>query len=186
MKHLKGLKAASIMVVIAMMFSLAACTGKNKPTDAVESSTTETESETIDPLGKYEPGIEVTSIAIQDDTVKFENDESYDNVGEEEKIRRAIEIEKAALSFDKRVKRVRKASYNASVRYERIVNSKGVDAEHAATYFSGSVTAVAEDVPGSGAPPRDAALGIDQDHRLLGALLGEHEQQSLDVHVFLW
>ncbi|MBI2412192.1 MAG: TldD/PmbA family protein [Deltaproteobacteria bacterium] len=72
-------------------------------------------------------------------------DESYDSVGEEAKIRHAIEIEEAALSFDKRVKRVRKASYNASVRYERIVNSKGVDAEHMATYFSGSVTAVAEE-----------------------------------------
>ncbi|HAO92504.1 MAG TPA: TldD/PmbA family protein [Deltaproteobacteria bacterium] len=72
-------------------------------------------------------------------------DESYDMAAEEEKIRHAIDIEAAALSYDLRVKRVRKASYNESVRYERIVNSKGVDAEHEATYFSGSVTAVAEE-----------------------------------------
>ena len=72
-------------------------------------------------------------------------DGSYDRATEEEKIRHAIDIEAAALSYDLRVKRVRKASYNESVRYERIVNSRGVDAEHEATYFSGSVTAVAEE-----------------------------------------
>lgn len=66
-------------------------------------------------------------------------------VPEEEKIRKALEIEKAAMGGDPRVRRIRKASYSESVAADRVVNSNGVDIEHGATYFTGSVTAVAED-----------------------------------------
>jgi len=72
-------------------------------------------------------------------------DGSYLDVPEEDKIKKAIEIEKAAMGFDGRVKRIRKASYSESATADRVVNSNGVDAAHAATYFTGSVTAVAEE-----------------------------------------
>jgi PmbA protein len=71
-------------------------------------------------------------------------DGAYFTVPEEEKIRKAIEIEKAAMS-DARVKRIRKASYSESVTADRVVNSNGVDVSHSATYFTASVTAVAEE-----------------------------------------
>ncbi|MEK6758380.1 MAG: TldD/PmbA family protein [Deltaproteobacteria bacterium] len=72
-------------------------------------------------------------------------DEAFAGVDEKEKIDTAIEIEKSALAYDKRVKRVRKASYSESVVSSRIVNSNGVDLTEAATYYSASVTAVAEE-----------------------------------------
>jgi PmbA protein len=72
-------------------------------------------------------------------------DEAYLRVSEEEKIKKAIDIEKAARGFDGRVKRIRKASYSESVTADRVVNSNGVDFSHSATYFTGSVTAVAEE-----------------------------------------
>ena len=71
-------------------------------------------------------------------------DGSYLSVPEEEKIKRAIDIEKAAR-VDARVKRIRKASYSESVTADRVVNSNGVDVSHSATYYTGSVTAVAEE-----------------------------------------
>ena len=72
-------------------------------------------------------------------------DESFGKVAEEEMIKTAIEIEAAARSHDERVKRVRKASFSESLAADRVVNSNGVDITHAATYYSGSVTAVAEE-----------------------------------------
>lgn len=72
-------------------------------------------------------------------------DAAYLDIPEEDKIRRAIEIEKAARGFDSRIKRIRKASYSESVTADRVVNSNGVDVSHCATYFTGSVTAVAEE-----------------------------------------
>ncbi len=71
-------------------------------------------------------------------------DASFGTRPEEDLIRAAVEIEEAALSFDPRVKRVRKASCSESLGAGRLVNSNGVDITHAATYYSGSVTAVAE------------------------------------------
>lgn len=71
-------------------------------------------------------------------------DPSYGTASEDEKIRKAVSIEESAKAFDPRIKRVRKASYSESLHFERIVNSNGVDVVHAATYCSGSVTAVAE------------------------------------------
>ncbi|MBI1911905.1 MAG: TldD/PmbA family protein [Deltaproteobacteria bacterium] len=69
---------------------------------------------------------------------------SFGKIPEEDKIKAALSIEKSAMAFDSRVKRVRKASFAESFHSGRIVNSNGVDATHAATYYSGSVTAVAE------------------------------------------
>lgn len=72
-------------------------------------------------------------------------DAAFSVAGEKEKIAIAVEIEKSALAYDKRVKRVRKASYSESVSASRLVNSNGVDITEAATYYSASVTAVAEE-----------------------------------------
>ncbi|MBI5344647.1 MAG: hypothetical protein HZB83_04820, partial [Deltaproteobacteria bacterium] len=55
-------------------------------------------------------------------------DPSYGAAGEKEKIAGALKIEEAALSYDKRVRRVRKATYSESMKYTRVVNSNGVDA----------------------------------------------------------
>lgn len=66
-------------------------------------------------------------------------------VTEEEKIASAQDVESAAMGYDSRIKRVRKASYSETISSRRLVNSNGVDGTHAATYFSGSVTAVASE-----------------------------------------
>lgn len=63
---------------------------------------------------------------------------------QEERLRCALEIEKSARAFDKRINRVRKASYQESMCYSRVANSSGADAAASATFYSGSVTAVAE------------------------------------------
>lgn len=72
-------------------------------------------------------------------------DDNYGKTPEEKKIEAAIRIEESAKAVDPRLKRVRKASYQESAASARIVNSNGVDVSRRATYFSGSITAVAED-----------------------------------------
>ena len=49
------------------------------------------------------------------------------------------------MSFDKRIKRVRKASYGETFSLTRVVNSNGVDVSERETFYSASVMAVAED-----------------------------------------
>ncbi|MFQ5735889.1 MAG: TldD/PmbA family protein [Thermodesulfobacteriota bacterium] len=71
-------------------------------------------------------------------------DDRWDEGTEQARLATAIEIERVARAYDSRINRVRKASYQESLRYSRVVNSNGVDASHTATYYSGSVTAVAE------------------------------------------
>ncbi|MFQ5465934.1 MAG: TldD/PmbA family protein [Thermodesulfobacteriota bacterium] len=72
-------------------------------------------------------------------------DPGYEAATEDEKIALAVDIERSAMAGDARVKRVRKASYGETFSGTRIVNSNGVDIESSATYFTGSVTAVAEE-----------------------------------------
>lgn len=72
-------------------------------------------------------------------------DPSFGSIPEEEKIGSAIRIEECARAYDRRIKRIRKASFSESLHTSRIANSNGVDMAHAATFYSGSVTAVAED-----------------------------------------
>lgn len=94
-------------------------------------------------------------------------DETFGKAAEEEMIKTAIDIEAAALSYDHRIKRVRKASFSESLAADRVVNSNGVDIYHAATYYSGSVTAVAE---GNGESEMGWEMGMG--HRR-GAVNGE-------------
>lgn len=63
---------------------------------------------------------------------------------DEARLERALEIERSVRAYDKRIRTVRKAWYQESLRYSRVVNSNGVDATSMATFYSGSVTAVAE------------------------------------------
>ncbi|MBI5642971.1 MAG: TldD/PmbA family protein [Deltaproteobacteria bacterium] len=72
-------------------------------------------------------------------------DESFGQASEEERLKIALQIEESALSYDARIARVRKASYQESIHFDRVVNSNGVDVSHSATFYSGSVTAVAEE-----------------------------------------
>ncbi len=71
-------------------------------------------------------------------------DPDFDALTEQEKIEKAISIEQNARDYDKKVARVRRASYSESRSFSRTYNSKGVDCSYEGTFFSGSVMAVAE------------------------------------------
>jgi PmbA protein len=71
-------------------------------------------------------------------------DPFIETIPEKEKIGTAIEVEKSARDFDEKVKTVRGAAYSESIKARRVVNSRGVDRTHSATFFSGSVMAMAE------------------------------------------
>ncbi len=72
-------------------------------------------------------------------------DTGFPAVPVEDKIQKALLIEESAMSHDGRVKRVRKASYGETLKNTRVVNSNGVDRFYRATFYTASVTAVAED-----------------------------------------
>lgn len=84
-----------------------------------------------------EPSASIPSVSVFDGKMK--------GVPEEEKIERARVLESAALSFDKRMKRVRKAAYSETEYEVAILNSKGVDVAHSGTYCSASISALAEE-----------------------------------------
>ncbi len=67
------------------------------------------------------------------------------DIPDEEKIERAKALEDAVLSFDRRIKRVRKAAYSETEYRVAIFNSRGVDVDHRGTYCSASVSALAEE-----------------------------------------
>ncbi|MEK7774225.1 MAG: TldD/PmbA family protein, partial [Deltaproteobacteria bacterium] len=72
-------------------------------------------------------------------------DDTFHTFEEEGKIEAALRIEDGARGLDARVRRVRKATYSESASATRVVNSNGVDLKGRATYYSGSITAVAEE-----------------------------------------
>jgi len=72
-------------------------------------------------------------------------DPGFTAIPVEEKIKKALLIEESAMSYDVRVKRLRKASYGETLKNTRVVNSNGVDRSYCATFYTASVTAVAED-----------------------------------------
>lgn len=72
-------------------------------------------------------------------------DENLAHVPEEDKIGRALELERLVISADPRVKRVRKATYGESSYEVFIRNSLGVEGRYLGTSVSSSVSAVAED-----------------------------------------
>jgi PmbA protein len=72
-------------------------------------------------------------------------DETLSSVAEQEKIRRAMDLERLALGADPRVRRVRKAHYGESEHEVWIMNSLGVAGRYRGTSVSCSVSAVAEE-----------------------------------------
>lgn len=87
-----------------------------------------------------------------------EYDEGIGSITERERIDRAMALEKAALDFDPRVTKVRKASASFSEGRWALVSSTGVRASSRGTYFSCGIMAVAED---SG----ESQMGYDFDYR---------------------
>ncbi len=83
------------------------------------------------------PAVTEESLGLFDDT--------FHTFPEEGKIETALRIEEGARGCDGRVRRVRRATYSESEAATRVVNSNGVDFKGRATYYSGSVTAVAEE-----------------------------------------
>jgi PmbA protein len=72
-------------------------------------------------------------------------DETLSSVAEQEKIRRAMDLERLALGADPCVRRVRKAHYGESEHEVWIMNSLGVAGRYRGTSVSCSVSAVAEE-----------------------------------------
>ena len=75
-------------------------------------------------------------------------DEKIKNISEDTVIKNALLLEKSALSFDKRIKKVRKAEVGALVGSTTIANSKGVNISYEGTYYSAHVTTLAGDENG--------------------------------------
>ena len=90
-------------------------------------------------------------------------DEALAAIPEEQKIARALELERLVLSRDPRVKRVRKCSYGESIYGFHICNSHGLSTGYRGSYASASASAVAE-------ADGDAQIGWDFDfsHRFSG------------------
>lgn len=81
-------------------------------------------------------------------------DRELAGIPEEQKIARALELERLVLSRDPRLKRVRKCSYGESLYRLSIRNSHGLSAGYRGSYVSCSVAAVAE-------AEGDAQIGAD-------------------------
>jgi len=77
------------------------------------------------------------AISIYDDAVA--------SLGRETALTKALAVEKAALDFDPRIRKVRKASASFSSRDVLIMNSKGLEKAYSATSCAGQITVVAED-----------------------------------------
>lgn len=87
MKHFRITRILSILLVLMMVFSSAGCGNDSqnvtKPTDAgktTETAASSQDAKTIDPLGKYDPAIELTTIRKDLGTnYKYDQGESIDN-----------------------------------------------------------------------------------------------------------
>jgi PmbA protein len=91
---------------------------------------------------------EFLSFPSEQDTIPVSTlglfDKEIDNITEDEKISMAMKLEDAALRFDTRVRRVRKASYTENKHNTRIINSNGLDKEYPSTRVSCSIMVAAE------------------------------------------
>jgi len=83
-------------------------------------------------------------------------DHSISSISKEEKIEKVKSLEKAALSYNKRITKVRKAVYQEKMATEYLTNSHGLNLSHQGTFFSFSIIVVAEE---SG----DSQMGWDFD-----------------------
>ncbi|MEK6546103.1 MAG: TldD/PmbA family protein, partial [Nitrospinota bacterium] len=83
------------------------------------------------------PSNETTVHSLYDDKLK--------NLGEEEKIERGMRLERAALKHDKRIKKIRHASYEDSENKRVFLNSNGIKSFYSDTVCSTSILLVAEE-----------------------------------------
>jgi PmbA protein len=67
------------------------------------------------------------------------------NIKEDDIISNALLLEESAVTFDKRIKKVRKASVGYGVGSTTIVNSKGVNVTYESSYYSAHLTTLARD-----------------------------------------
>lgn len=72
-------------------------------------------------------------------------DDKLKNLGEEEKIERGMRLERAALKHDKRIKKIRHASYEDSENKRVFLNSNGIKSFYSDTVCSTSIMLVAEE-----------------------------------------
>jgi PmbA protein len=72
-------------------------------------------------------------------------DETVASLSQETALTKALAIEKAALDFDARIRKVRKASASFSNRDVLIMNSKGMEKSSSSTSCAGQITLVAEE-----------------------------------------
>ncbi len=82
-------------------------------------------------------------------------DENIKNIKEDDVIKDALLLEKSAIEFDERIKKVRKAEAGAGTATTSIANSKGVNVTYESSYYSAYLTALAEDGKG------DSQMGWD-------------------------
>ncbi len=125
--------------------------------DAIASS----EDTAPDPCYDFAPSFQGTPPSLQ----IF--DHSLKETSEKVKVERAMELEEAVRSVDpKRIRKVRKASYQEGTVHRTLINSNGLHVSYSATLCSVSVTAVAEE-------GEEAEEGWDADVA--------HFQKELDV-----
>lgn len=72
-------------------------------------------------------------------------DERLAAVAEEEKVERALLLERLVLAADPRITKVRKSAFSEATVAMRIVNSRGMDGSYRGTSVSASVSAIAEE-----------------------------------------
>lgn len=99
-------------------------------------------------------GFPVPSIKAELGIVIF--DEQLPKISHEEKIEKARFLEKATKSFDQKIKKIRRCSYNENIIDVSIVNSEGVNSSQQKSLVNASVLAVAED-------GKDSQSGWDYD-----------------------
>ncbi len=75
-------------------------------------------------------------------------DSLINDIKDDEIIRDALLLEEKALSFDKRIEKVRKSEAEAGVGRTLIMNSNGVNASYKSSYYSAMVTTLAKDENG--------------------------------------
>jgi PmbA protein len=90
----------------------------------------------------------IPEFAPPEDVLIF--DDKLKEIREEDVIRDALLLEGSALSFDERIRKVRKAEVSAGTGTTTIVNSKGVNLTYHSSHYSSYLTALAEDGSGDG------------------------------------
>ena len=82
-------------------------------------------------------------------------DNRIETLKDEDIIRDAILLEESSLSFDERIKKVRKAEVSVGLGSTAIVSSKGINTSYKSSYYAAHVTALAQDAGG------DSQMGWD-------------------------